>query len=360
MWISRLPVAAATLAASFIASGCARSGDAPALPALEAAGVVDAGNPTRQVIVLPDAGPEAIALAERMIKQDHPQAPPLRLDLIADLNASSLLGLAPGDPAAALERRLGPPEKAGELWRWPGLGVEAIVQGGVARRIALHASAVDPEMKIFVGEVLVGREALTQRAPHLRIREVVHVLGADGARGQTDGNVTELGWKRGPAAVLYLTFDEKLQLEAIVLEQFNAPLWQSMKSLETNRQLWDLEPAEASAQSERENIAFAQLPPELAASDIARLRLIAGPEPRGKLFFDALASRFLQPGESLRRVGGGRAAMLRTETCTYLVLEKSDGSWEARNPNAVCGREDEARGLSRLRAALAAPAKGGH
>ncbi len=228
------------------------------------------------MIVLPDAGPEAIALAEKMIKEDHPQAPPLRLDLIADLNAPNLLGLAPGDPAAALEKRLGAAEKAGEVWRWPALGVESVVLGGVARRIALHASAADPAMKIFVGEVLVGKEPLTQRAPHLRIREVVHVLGADGARGETDGNVTELGWKRGQTAVLYLTFDEKLQLEAIVLEQFNAQLWQAMKSLEANRQLWDLEPEEAAAQSERENIAFAQLPPELAAPDIARLRLIAG------------------------------------------------------------------------------------
>ena len=307
------------------------------------------------ILVLPDAGPEAVAAAQSAVQElvHHPDAPAVRLDLIADLLANNLLGFAPGDPIEPLLKKLGPPAQTqGALSRWPALGIELWSSGGRVQRIALHARPRG-EMKIFVGEVLVGAAALTQRAPDLRIQQVAPVLGVPGARGLDQGSFTELAWRRG-SSTLFLTFDDvTTALEAIVLEPFDAQLWASMKPLEQVHELWDISP-EQIAGAHPNRIEFAQVPAEINAADVPRMRLIASRQPRAKAFFDNLEARFLAPGESLRRIHSGRAAMLRASGCAYLVLEKPDGSWDARNPNSVCDFQDEPKGLAKIASTFAA------
>ncbi len=355
----------ALLALSLLALACTSRSVPMPQPAPDApsSAVPGGAGQSKVIVVLPDAGPDAVAAAEAAVRAQvhHPDAPAVRLDLIADLLSPTLMGAAPGDPVEPLLSKLGPPEEKLEaVWRWPSLGVELWTGDGRVRRLALRARhrPENPTMKVFVGEVLLGSAALTTKAPDLRIKQIAQALGVGGARGQMDGNVTELAWRRGNGT-LFLTFDDDtLLLEAIVLEGFDAQLWNSMKPLEEARQLWDVEPDAVSQARLRDRIEFAQLPAEFKAQDIPRMRLVARHQPHAKRFFDNLETRFLAAGETLRRTASGRAAMLRAAGCEYLVLEQRDDSWDARNPSAVCKFEDEPIGLKKLVAAFdVSPAK---
>jgi hypothetical protein len=352
---TRIAFAAAPVLLAALAS-CTRFGPLPETPAPDAGTVLaptDAGVP----VVLPDSDPEVLRAAQEAVKAKHLGAP-IRLDLIADLLSSTLLGFAPGDAADGLETRLGKAEVKGAVWRWPSLGIEAAVQGGKIARVALHASlrAADPEMKIFVGEVLVGTKPLTGNAPLLEIQQVVDAIGPTGARGQSGPEVTELAWRRG-AQVLYLTFEaQRLELEAIVLEPFDETLWSGMKPLEQARKLWDIAPD--SVPAARDNtIAFAQLGGPMSAAEANKLRLVGKQLPDANLFFTSLRKKFLGPKDDFVRIDGKRAALLRSDGCTYLVRETDGDHWEARNPNIACDQEREPEGLIRLQRIFATPKK---
>jgi hypothetical protein len=352
---TRIASAAAPLLVAALAS-CTRFGPLPETPAPDAGTVhapTDAGVP----VVLPDSDPEVLRAAQEAVKAKHLGAP-IRLELIADLLSSTLLGFAPGDAADGLETRLGKADVKGAVWRWPSLGIEAAVEGGKIARVALHASlrAADPEMKIFVGEVLVGTKPLTGAAPLLEIQQVVNAIGPAGARGQSDAEVTELAWRRG-AQTLYLTFDaHRLELEAIVLEPFDEKLWSGMKPLEQSKNLWDIAPGSVPAARDS-TIAFAQLGGPMTAAEANKLRLVGKQLTNAGLLFTTLQKRFLGPQDAFVLIDGKRAALLRADGCTYLVRETDDDQWEARNPNIACDPEREPEGLIRLKRIFATPKK---
>lgn len=337
-------------------ASCTRFGPLSETPAPDAGTVIwpsDAGVP----VVLPDSDPALLRAAQQAVQAKHVGAP-IRLDLIADLRSNTLLGFVPGDAAGGLETRLGTADVKGEVWRWPSLGIEAAVQGGKIARVALHASlrAADPEMKIFVGEVLVGTKPLTDTAPLLEIQQVVNAIGPGGARGQSGPEVTELAWRRG-AQTLYLTFEaQRLELEAIVLEPFDEKLWSGMTPLEQGRKLWDIAPD--SVPAARDNtIAFAQLGGPMTAAEANKLRLVGKQLPAANLFFTSLRKKFLGPKDDFVHIDGKRAALLRSDGCTYLVRETDEDRWEARNPNITCDQEREPEGLVRLERIFATPKK---
>ncbi len=333
------------LALAPLALACART--SPAAEVQDAA--IDAAQPGHAAdasvfVLLPDAGQETLAAADAQLQAAFPNNP-LRLSLIADLGSDELLGLRPGEPGVKLEEKLGPPlEKQGEVWRWPTLGVEAVVREGRIARIALHAvhRLSDPDMRMFVGQVLAGGKALTAQVQQLKVQEIGPLLGEAQAKRRIGADVLEQAWLRGKST-LYLTFDKASQeLEAIVLEPTDAATWDAMTPV--------VPPERAPASTGP--IEFAQVPPALDAAAAAKLRVVAQGRPDARAMFAAVESRFLRQGDALVRLDGRRAAMLRAGGCAYLALEEKKGTWALRNPNAPCAPDAEAAGAKQLEAEL--------
>ena len=326
-------------------AACTRSAPPPPEEILDAS-----ANPPAIGVVLPDAGAQAIAEAQAALQAAHPDTP-LRLSLIAELRDDNLIGLAPGEPSVKLGEKLGPAlekraESGSETWRWPQLGVEAAVREGKIARIALHASRrpEDPEMRKFVGEVLLGGEPLTKLAPRLKLTDIGVALGEAQAKRQSGGPVVEQAWLRG-RSTLYLTFDKDSQeLEAIVLEPFDEQIWAAMHPV--------VAPSPSAASSGP--IEFAQVPPELDAKAASTLRPIAKNRPGASALFAAIESDFLGKGDRLRTIDGRRAAMLRANGCAFVLLEDRGGkTWSSLNPNSPCAPDAEAAGEKQLEQELA-------
>jgi hypothetical protein len=131
-----------------------------------------------------------------------------------------------------------------------------------------------------------------------------------------------------------------------------------MRPADGARELWDLKPTVRA-----ERLEFAPLPPEVKDGDLPALVQVARAEPGAAELFGRLEASFLGPGEKLRRVKGGRAAMLRTFGMHLIVLE-TGATWEARLLPGNGSPQQLPKALARVKELLlpgvgpAAPARG--
>ena len=326
----------------------------PADPAADAGAIASPASADSLVVPPPDAGPDELAEAQRLALQlvHHPDAPRIRLDLRVDLKTGDVLGLQPVVPVSVVQERLGPPglKRKAEgknvmAWRWPDLGVEALVQDDqFVSRVSLEAvDRRESGARVFTGAVLVGKNPLNQVAPSLSLKEIVNAVGLEGGRILSAAGTIEVGWRHG-ADTLYCAFDDATRrLQLIFIEQNSEALWAEMKPLSSQRKLWEAEGSDGG------QVEFAPLPDAIAAADLDKMGAVARGLPDATLVFDHLETAFLPPGTSLRRVSGGRVAILRVSGLELVVLERG-ATWEARmTGNPATSQKQVQAAVARLR-----------